>query len=951
MSVDPHGQDRSEPGGLIDPDEIATTRSPRVLLRLLGIAALLAVALAAAFPGVLFGDRTLSASAYVSGVEPRDLGVVGKRPQSAAEMSPARGEGADSVPAPLVSPPARPEPAIARPQVPAKPHLLDPEGAAWVDEPSPYLVNRALVEGHLPLWNADEGLGAPLAANLNASVWAPFALPMNLHPTPLVQDLTWIGRVWVLGYLTAWLGLELGLGTVGALGAGLALMLSGQTIRWIAHHPLHTDVFVPLALVGALRVLDRRIGGTTLLSAAIAAALLGGKPQSALVAGCFGGLWLLAYAGSRGRAAWSRMPVLALAAVLGVALAAVALLPFAETYLGASGLVRGGRSAQGVAELSLAGLAGLASPTLSAWIGRVTGVATPSEGAWLEPSLPHAGLIPLALALLGLVWARRRPLAWALAATIAFYVARVHFGSFAWLGGLPLLRSVSFVKYCFPLYLAVALLAGLATSRARWAAVLLAFMAAELLLLVPRGLPERVDPFAPAPYVEVLRSFESERPGRISGAVELMPPLVSNALGFMDLRAINVLTPQPTYDFVSRLVAPSEGLIWILADPDPLLVATSPGADLANVRWVLARTPLDPARLPDAVRAQVSARRLVRLFDVLRFYSIDSAHVFGGIRTLGGDRRFHWTCTTPCTFTMDSSALPPRLALGLATAAASHVEVRIDLRDAAGATAPPAHAALDLGPPRDAWRDLWVDSAALAGKRGTVRIDLTAATPTEVFLGGLGPSPGADEEQQAVARELAIRTEELAHVRLRSSDATALIYENEDALPQAYVATSLGRSGSLEDLYTRLETSPGDATAIALESDVAGTLLDGEAAPRAWPDRSGGAAEIVSGRDSELQIHADAPEGGVLVVARLPASGWRATLDGVRVPIVPVNGALTGIVLPPGAHDVRLLYSPTWLRIGAAVSALALALWFGVIVRALGAPLPCSSSRRSRTGP
>src|SRR5690606_17650600 len=91
-----------------------------------GVAAalLLVVLVAAAFADVLLGGRTLSPAPFVPGVTPSG-------PYDAPPPSPTA--------------------------------LRDLEGGAWVDEPAPYLVHRALADGRLPLWNDGVGLGAPLA--------------------------------------------------------------------------------------------------------------------------------------------------------------------------------------------------------------------------------------------------------------------------------------------------------------------------------------------------------------------------------------------------------------------------------------------------------------------------------------------------------------------------------------------------------------------------------------------------------------------------------------------------------------------------------------------------------------------------------------------------------------------------------------------------------------------
>ena len=121
-------------------------------MRLVPALAVLAITHVLFFGDVLFGGRSLSPATYTSGLTP---------------------SGPYGAP-----PPAGP------------PHVLDVEGAAWVDEPSPYLAAPAWHAGEPPLWNAAEGLGAPLAANLNSGAGNPLHLPLALWPGPLSADLS-----------------------------------------------------------------------------------------------------------------------------------------------------------------------------------------------------------------------------------------------------------------------------------------------------------------------------------------------------------------------------------------------------------------------------------------------------------------------------------------------------------------------------------------------------------------------------------------------------------------------------------------------------------------------------------------------------------------------------------------------------------------------------------------
>jgi MYXO-CTERM domain-containing protein len=642
-------------------------------------ALLLAALVATAFHDVLFAGRTLSPAAYVPGVLPS--GPVG---------------------------------AVAPPPT----ALRDLEGGAWVDEPAPYLVHRALAGGRLPLWNADVALGAPLAANPNMAAWSPLQLAANLWPTPLVQDVGWVLRVYLLALFTALLAGALGCRFPASLAAAAALALSGETLDWVVHQPLNTDVFVPAALAAALWTLRGRARARLWLALAVAAALLGVKPQSALTAAAFGALLLAAAALDDRRAAWPRAPGgprwILLAPLLGAALAAIALLPFVESWTAASGLVRAGRSAQSEWTLPLRTLPGLVAP----WALRVAGAVDPPQAG-----PPHAGATVLLLALLGAWRARRRAITWVLVGTAFLYLTRIFGLVPVRLAGLPVLGAVSFVKYCFPLYLALALLAALALdpggvaprgagARARSGSATAVAgalaIAGELLWLGLRPHPPRIDPYAAAPYVSALRALVDQSGGRISGPVSLAPPLVSAVLGFRDLRAIDVLTPRQGYDFVAQQVASSEGITWILADPDPLIAATAPGADVADLRWILSAAALDPAQLPVAARTAVSSRRLLRLFDVLDAYHVDTRELGGGIDELDGERRFHWSCALPCRFRFDLRATPRRFAAGFAASAALVADVSLTLHASDGAIREQARLALAPGQP---WQDVWLDAA------------------------------------------------------------------------------------------------------------------------------------------------------------------------------------------------------------------------------------------------
>lgn len=839
-------------------------------------AGLLAAVLSAAFSPVLFGGRTLSSAAWLPGALP---------------TGPAHH-------------PDRPD---------APPPVRDIEGATWVDEPAPYLVHRGLDAGSLPLWNDAEGLGLPLLGNPNAGALSPLQLPVNLAPSPWMQDLAWLGRALLLGLFTLGLARDLGVGWTGGLAAAVALMLSGQTVEWIEHHPLNTDVFVPAALWAAVRI--RRVGarGVPWLALAVGAGLLGVKPQSAIVAGLFGLLWLLADEGDReaeeGHTLVGSGTSWVLGTVLGAGLAAVALVPFAQTYDTASGLVRAGRTTQSEWVLPVESLSSLGGTLATRLQELPTGGSRGDETN--PPGLPYAGLTVIMGAALGFWSSRESWLTRALAFTVLVEVLRIHGLLPIPLGKVPVLGSINYVKYCFPLYLALALLVGRAIDRLPIAlgVVGLVLVIAEMLWLVPRGWAERVDLYAPAPWTAELERFVRARPGRLSGPVSLAPPLVSSAMGFRDLRSIDVLTPRDTYDFVGRLVSPSQGLTWILADPDPLLAATGPGANLADLRWIVSRAALEASALPAAVRESTTSRRLVRLFGTMERHAIATRALSGGIHDGGQDRRFHWTCETPCRFEFVFARLPGHFVVGLAAPEVVGLRVRLGLERG---EAPLEHVTVGRG-----WQDQWLDLASAGGTRGTVVLEIDSEAPASVFVGGVGPAPSPSEEAAREGEELAYRAGALGRLQLRHQGEVAYIYENEGALGEAFLAARVVSVADREAAFACVAEHPGEAVACVPREEPGGQDV---------PRGAAGTAEVVSSAAGSIRVAAAAEGSSLLVVSRLHDPGWRATVDGKSVLPVRTNGALLAIPLPPGAHQVELHYVPASFWLGLAISTVALLL-------------------------
>ncbi|MCB0199385.1 MAG: YfhO family protein [Anaerolineae bacterium] len=146
----------------------------------------------------------------------------------------------------------------------------------------------------------------------------------------------------------------------------------------------------------------------------------------------------------------------------------------------------------------------------------------------------------------------------------------------------------------------------------------------------------------------------------------------------------------------------------------------------------------------------------------------------------------------------------------------------------------------------------------------------------------------------------------------------AYIHERLAPMPRAYVVYA-----AVRELDRRITAQLITGDGFDLRNTVASYEALGlpDTAPRpATP------ARIVSYQPTSVVIEASAETDGVLVLGDQYHPGWQATVDGQPAPILPVNVALRGVLLPAGEHRVEFRFAPASLRTGAALSLLGLLL-------------------------
>jgi hypothetical protein len=155
------------------------------------------------------------------------------------------------------------------------------------------------------------------------------------------------------------------------------------------------------------------------------------------------------------------------------------------------------------------------------------------------------------------------------------------------------------------------------------------------------------------------------------------------------------------------------------------------------------------------------------------------------------------------------------------------------------------------------------------------------------------------------------------------------LVELKRSLPRAYAVhrgrALPGREQALQALVSR-EFKPGREV-----------ILEAEHPDPDWarrPDMPAVVVELPEGTRSNSAVHlvAELPWPGFVVLNEAYFSGWSAFVDGVPGRVMPANYAMRAVEVPAGRHSIELRYETPGLRLGALVSAGALAVALALLV-------------------
>jgi hypothetical protein len=321
--------------------------------------------------------------------------------------------------------------------------MIDPN-VGFITQPLGHLSAMDLLHGHLPWWNYFEGLGQPLAGEMQAASLFPltllFAFPAGLLWFHICLEL-------IAGFSTYFLTKRLGVPVIFATAAGCLFALNG-TFAWVGNAVLNPIAFLPLLLMGIEMIYDstqtKNTRGWYVAAIAVALAFYAGFPEVAYFNGLFALGWAAVRLFSLPRDSRLRaIGRLGIGGGIGIVLSLPILIPFADFYKVAN-LGHHTAAIDGTAHISIHAVQMFFDPYVhgtlftnlnvaSVW-GGIGGYFTVSVGA---------------LALLGLFGKRLRPLRIYLAAwTLIGLCGAWNFLELRKVWNLiPLIENVSFGRY------------------------------------------------------------------------------------------------------------------------------------------------------------------------------------------------------------------------------------------------------------------------------------------------------------------------------------------------------------------------------------------------------------------------------------------------------------------------------------------------------------------------
>ncbi len=152
--------------------------------------------------------------------------------------------------------------------------------------------------------------------------------------------------------------------------------------------------------------------------------------------------------------------------------------------------------------------------------------------------------------------------------------------------------------------------------------------------------------------------------------------------------------------------------------------------------------------------------------------------------------------------------------------------------------------------------------------------------------------------------------------RLAFQEGDERVYENTEAFPRAFLVSAVTTFPDRPALLDAMST----ASTEELRSSV---FLEGPAPPISAARGAAGNATLVSDTPDRVVARVQTEAPSLLVLTDNYAPGWKASIGGRSLEILPAYNCFRAVVVPAGNSEVIFSYEPTFTYVGTAVAAAA----------------------------
>ena len=146
-----------------------------------------------------------------------------------------------------------------------------------------------------------------------------------------------------------------------------------------------------------------------------------------------------------------------------------------------------------------------------------------------------------------------------------------------------------------------------------------------------------------------------------------------------------------------------------------------------------------------------------------------------------------------------------------------------------------------------------------------------------------------------------------------SPDGQHVVLENRSVLPKAWLVPSVVIVTDSSQLLGMMQDQRFDPRRMALiESPPPIQLPSPAEAPYPVP----GTVKVERYEGEHIALNVSTPSNVLLVMGEKYYRSWKATDNGKKAEIYPVNHVLRGVYLPPGDHRVEFIFDPWSFKVG-----------------------------------